>query len=91
MAKTGPQPLDDAEADQLDQALKDVAFQLTHKPSDTCRDLRDAVAFAPIAAVKGIGRLVDGLVARPRRIWIAAGVGVLLLVAGAVAVARKAR
>lgn len=89
MAQSGSQPPADAEADQLGQALRDVTFQLTHEPSDICRDLRDAVAFAPIAAVKGIGRLVDGLVARPRRAWAAAGV--LLLAAGVFAVMRKAR
>lgn len=92
MAKPAPPPLDqsgDAEAGELDHALQDVAFQLTHGPSDTGRDLRDAAAFAPIATVKGLVRLVDGVRARPGRIWAIAGV--LLLAAGIFTALRKAR
>ena len=39
--------------DEVGPAVQDVTFQLSHDLSDTPQDLRDAVAFAPLAAVIG--------------------------------------
>ncbi len=53
--------------DEIGPAVRDVAFQLTHDLSDTREDLRDAIAFAPLAAVKLAHRCASYLAARPKR------------------------
>lgn len=53
--------------DEIGPAIQDVGFQLTHDLSDTSDDLRDALAFAPLAAVKLAQRCAGYLAARPRR------------------------
>jgi hypothetical protein len=45
--------------DDVGPAVRDLAHHLTHDISDTPKDLRDAVAFAPLAAVKVLKRLAE--------------------------------
>ena len=52
-------------------AIRDVAYRLTHDLSDTPDDLRDAVAFAPLATVKLAQQGASFLAARPRRTLLA--------------------
>ena len=76
----------DEDADELTPAIGDVAFRLTHDLSDTREDVRDALAFAPVALVKLLDRFIAYAAARPKRaIAMFAG----LLLAGAVVVAQR--
>lgn len=78
-----------AAPDEVGPAARDVAFQLTHDLSDTSKDLRDALAFAPLAAVKLAQQGAGYLAARPRRsLAVLAGLAALL-VAGATLARRK--
>ena len=74
------------EIDELTPAIRDVAFRLSHDLSDTREDIRDALAFAPVALVKLLDRFVAYAAARPKRA-IAKFAGLLL--AGAVVVAQR--
>lgn len=75
--------------DEVGPAVRDVAYQLTHDLSDTRSDLRDAVAFAPLAAVKLVQRCARYLAARPRRsLSVLAGLAAVV-VAGAALTRRK--
>lgn len=70
--------------DEVGSAVRDVAFQLTHDLSDTRSDLRDAVAFAPLAAVKLAQRCTRYLAARPRRsLSVLAGLAAVIMAAAA--------
>lgn len=71
------------EPDELRPAVADVAWRLTHDLSDTPDDLRDALAFAPLAAVKAVAKVAGFMAARPRRTAAA--------VAGAFAMLRRRR
>ena len=76
------------EVDDLTPAIRDVAVRLTHDLSDTREDVRDALAFAPVALVKLLDRFVAYAAARPKRaIAVFAG----LLLAGAVVVTQRHR
>jgi len=78
----------DEEVHELTPAFRDVAFRLTHELSDTPEDIRDALAFAPLALVKLLDRFVAYATARPKRaIAIFAG----LLLVGAVVVTQRRR
>jgi len=55
------------EPDEVTPAIRDVAYRLTHDLKDTREDLRDAVAFAPLAAIKLAQRGTDLLTRRPRQ------------------------
>ncbi len=48
----------DEGADELTPAIRDVAFRLTHDLSGTREDVRDALAFTPLALVKLLDRFV---------------------------------
>jgi hypothetical protein len=66
------------ETDELETAVRDVAYRLTHDMSDTADDLRDAAAFAPLAVVKAMNNLATRAAAHPRKLALTA-----LLLAGA--------
>lgn len=69
------------ERDEIGPAVRDVTYRLTHDLADTPEDLRDAAAFAPLAAVKFIERCATALAARPKR-TIAAVAGLAIVAAG---------
>ena len=56
----------DPEAHELTAAVEDVAYRLTHDLSDTPEDIRDAVAFAPLAAVKFLHHIEAEVRRRPK-------------------------
>lgn len=66
------------EPDELEPAVRDVAYRLTHDLHDTGEDIRDAAAFAPVAVVKALNDLVTRAAAHPRKLALA----VLLLAGG---------
>lgn len=66
-------------ASELRPAVGDVIYELAHDPCDTAADLRDALAFAPLAIVKGLGAAGDYFAARPRRVVAGALIGIGLL------------
>lgn len=66
------------EVDELTPAIRDVAVRLTHDLSDTREDVRDALAFAPVALVKLLDRFIAYAAARPKRA-IAMFAGLLLV------------
>lgn len=76
------------ERDEIGAAIRDVTYRLTHDLADTREDLRDAAAFAPLAAVKVVERCAAALAARPKR-TIAAIAGLAILAAGVAAIWRK--
>lgn len=76
--------------DEVGPAVQDVTFQLSHDLSDTPQDLRDAVAFAPLAAVKLAQRFARHLAARPRR-SLGVVAGLAAGVALGMALARRGR
>lgn len=55
------------ESDEVGQAIRDVTYRLTHDLSNTPEDLRDALAFGPLAAIKLAERCASVLAARPKR------------------------
>lgn len=57
--------------DELETAVRDVAYRLTHDLHDTGEDLRDAAAFAPLALAKGLNDLVTRAAAHPRKLALA--------------------
>lgn len=76
------------EPDEVGAAVRDVTYRLTHDLADTREDLRDAAAFAPLAAVKIIERCATALAARPKR-TITAIAGIAIVAAGVAAFWRK--
>jgi hypothetical protein len=66
-----------AEPEEVATAIGDVAYRLTHDPSNTPEDIRDALALAPIATVKIMQRGLAHLAMWPRRAMIVS-VGLLL-------------
>ncbi len=80
------QPL--RERDEIGAAMRDVTYRLTHDLADTREDLRDAAAFAPLAAVKVIERCATALTARPKR-TIAVIAGFAIVAASMAAICRK--
>lgn len=66
------------EGPELELALRDVAYRLTHDLHDTGEDIRDAVAFAPLWVVKALNDLVTRASSHPRKLALA----VLLLAGG---------
>lgn len=80
------QPL--REQDEIGAAIRDVTYRLTHDLADTREDLRDAAAFAPLAAVKVIERCATALTARPKR-TIAVIAGFAIVAASMAAIWRK--
>lgn len=76
------------EQDEVGAAVRDVTYRLTHDLADTREDLRDAAAFAPLAAVKVLERWATALAARPKR-TIAAIVGLAIVAAAVAAFWRK--
>jgi hypothetical protein len=77
------------EPDELGPAVRDVSYQLTHDLSDTPADLRDAVAFAPLAMVKLAQRFARGLSRPGGRTALLAGSAAALLLAGVVWARRR--
>lgn len=78
VSPAGLHPSPDPE--ELRAALGDVSYNLTHDLSDTPQDLRDAAAFAPLAAVKLAQRLALAIRRRPRHaLLVAAGLGAVAL------------
>ena len=67
---------DDEEARDLAAAVHDVTHRLTHDLSDTPEDIRDAVAFAPLALVKGL-EIAGSWVHRRPKAMLAIGVAVV--------------
>ena len=72
----------DPEARELTAAVEDIAYRLTHDLSDTPDDVRDAVAFAPLAVVKFLHNLAAEVSRRPKATIAlvtaaAAGIGLL--------------
>lgn len=75
----------DPEARELTAAVEDVAYRLTHDLSDTPDDVRDAVAFAPLAVVKFLHHVAAEVRRRPKTaiaLVTAAAAGIGLLAAG---------
>lgn len=68
-------------------AIRDVTNRLTHDLSDTPDDLRDTIAFAPLAAVKLVQEGVNFLSARPGRTLMV--VTTLAAIVMGIAVARR--
>lgn len=75
-AKTPPEP------DEVGVAVRSVLYELTHDLSDTAENLRDAVAFAPLALIKLAQRSVSALSLPRHRAALLAGGAVALLLAG---------
>lgn len=88
---TGKSSTDNAtvEPNEVTPAIGDVAYRLTHDLSDTQEDIRDALAFAPLALVKSLESGLVYLATRPRR--TAAIIGGLLISAGLVGVLLRRR
>lgn len=67
---------------EIEPAVQDITYQLTHDISDTGENLRDAAAFAPVAVAKGLNDLVTRASAHPRKLGLAlaavAAVGLFL-------------
>ena len=59
-----------AEPEEVATAICDVAYRLTHDPSNTPEDIRDALAFAPIATVKIVQKGLALLKRWPRRAMV---------------------
>lgn len=76
--------------DEVGPATQDLAFQLSHDLSDTAQNLRDAVAFAPLAAAKLAQRFGRDISTSPRR-SLAVVAAVAAVVAIGVALARRRR
>ena len=75
----------DPEAHELTAAVGDVAYRLTHDLSDTPEDIRDALAFAPLATVKFLRHLEAKVRRRPKTAIALAtvlAVGIGLIAAG---------
>lgn len=72
----------DPEAHELTAAVEDIAYRLTHDLSDTSEDIRDAMAFAPLAVVKFLHTLEAEVRRRPKTATalataLVAGIGLL--------------
>lgn len=80
------QPL--RERNEIGAAMGDGTYRLTHDLADTREDLRDAAAFAPLAAVKVIERCATALTARPKR-TIGVIAGLAIVAASVAAMCRK--
>ncbi len=69
-----------SELDEVAPAIRDVTYRLAHDLTDTPEDLRDAVAFAPLAAIKLAQHGADFLTKRPRRTLLSlAGLAVIVV------------
>lgn len=66
-----------AEPEEVTTAIGDVVYRLMHDPSNTLEDIRDALAFAPIATVKIMQRGLPHLTTWPRRAMVVS-VGLLV-------------
>lgn len=73
--------------EELGPAVRDVAHRLIHDLSDTPEDIRDAVAFAPLAAVKVLQACANAISRHPRRTMLALA-GLAAAAIGALALAR---
>lgn len=76
------------EPDELEPAVRDIAYRLTHDASDTGQDLRDAVDFAPLAVAKGLNALITR--ASAYRGKFAVGLAVVAAVVGLIWRRRRA-
>lgn len=77
------------ELEELAPAVRDVAHRLAHDLSDTPEDVRDALAFAPVAAAKVFQACANAISRHPRHTMLAlAG---LVAAIGTLALARSKR
>lgn len=67
------------EARELEPAIRDVAYRLTHDLRDTGEDVRDAAAFAPLALMKVLNGLATRVSAHPRKLALGLGLVVTTL------------
>ena len=69
------------EPNDVGAAVREVSYQLTHDLSDTSENLRDAAAFAPLAAIK-LAQRAASAASRPRNRTALVVFGAAALLAG---------